>query len=263
MALGVERAVRELLEAMEDLRDGRGGRLSVAVVSTAKYFAPRLIAAFVAELSRASSSVPAIGNRDETMAMLRAQEADVALAGRPPADIAGRESADRAAPLCHHRAARAPARRRRRRLKRDALAGEAFLFREVGSGTRSLFEYFLGDTRVRQATARHRARLQRDDQAGGDGGARRRADLGAHDRRRVADGRLVDSRCRGVCRSSGNGSCFIAPTGRCLPPPARSTISHRRGGEFLPAAHRVGDVPDPAASGGIFDLHADSALSLK
>src|SRR5438309_107332 len=36
-------------------------------------------------------------------------------------------------------------------LKRDALAGEAFLFREAGSGTRSLFDYFLGDTAIRQA----------------------------------------------------------------------------------------------------------------
>src|SRR5580658_3675514 len=41
---GIERAVRDMLEAMDDLRAGLGGRLSVAVVSTAKYFAPRLIA---------------------------------------------------------------------------------------------------------------------------------------------------------------------------------------------------------------------------
>src|SRR5579875_3265307 len=84
---GVERALRDMLDAMEDLRLGRGGRLSVAVVSTAKYFAPKLIAAFVAQHPKLELKF-LIGNRDKTMALLRAQEADVALAGRPPADLA-------------------------------------------------------------------------------------------------------------------------------------------------------------------------------
>ena len=59
----------------------------MAVVSTAKYFAPRLIAAFVAEHPKLELRF-LIGNRDETMALLRAHDADVALAGRPPADLA-------------------------------------------------------------------------------------------------------------------------------------------------------------------------------
>jgi LysR family transcriptional regulator, low CO2-responsive transcriptional regulator len=37
-----------------------------------------------------------------------------------------------------------------RGLTRGDLAGEAFLFREKGSGTRSLFDDFIGDTRIRQ-----------------------------------------------------------------------------------------------------------------
>ena len=36
-----------------------------------------------------------------------------------------------------------------RNLQRNDLAGEAFLFREPGSGTRSLFEDFIGDTAIR------------------------------------------------------------------------------------------------------------------
>src|SRR5205085_3034185 len=43
-----------------------------------------------------------------------------------------------------HRLARA------RGLSRRDLAGEAFLFREKGSGTRSLFDDFIGDTHIRQ-----------------------------------------------------------------------------------------------------------------
>ena len=35
-------------------------------------------------------------------------------------------------------------------LNRRDLAGEAFLFREQGSGTRSLFDDFIGDTLIRQ-----------------------------------------------------------------------------------------------------------------
>ncbi len=145
----IERAVTSMLEAMEDLRSGRGGRLSVAVVSTAKYFAPRLIAAFVAEHPKLELKF-LIGNRDETMALLRAQDADVALAGRPPADLAVEKALIGPHPYViiappNHRLAGRPG------LKREALAGEAFLFREAGSGTRSLFDYFLGDTAVRQA----------------------------------------------------------------------------------------------------------------
>jgi DNA-binding transcriptional LysR family regulator len=146
---GIERAVRQMMEAMEDLRLGRGGRLSVAVVSTAKYFAPRLIAAFVAEHPKLELKF-LIGNRDETLGLLRSHDADVALAGRPPADLTvekaliGPHPYVVIAPPTHRLAGKAG-------LKREALAGEAFLFREAGSGTRSLFDYFLGDTLIRQA----------------------------------------------------------------------------------------------------------------
>jgi DNA-binding transcriptional LysR family regulator len=146
---GIERAVKEMLDAMDDLRLGRGGRLSVAVVSTAKYFAPRLIAAFVGEYPKLELKF-LIGNRDETISLLRSHDADVALAGRPPADLAvekamiGPHPYVIIAPPTHRLAGKVG-------LKRDALAGEAFLFREAGSGTRSLFDYFLGDTPIRQA----------------------------------------------------------------------------------------------------------------
>ena len=53
---GVERAVRDFADAMLALSTGEGGRLSVGAVSTAKYFAPKLIAAFVA-------SRPKVDNR--------------------------------------------------------------------------------------------------------------------------------------------------------------------------------------------------------
>jgi len=38
------------------------------------------------------------------------------------------------------------------------LAGEAFLFREIGSGTRSLFDDFIRDTSIKSAWSRGRTR---------------------------------------------------------------------------------------------------------
>ena len=58
--------MREFSEAMQSVRTGQGGRLSVGVVSTAKYFAPRLIAAFVERHPKLELRF-LIGNRDETV----------------------------------------------------------------------------------------------------------------------------------------------------------------------------------------------------
>ena len=145
---GVSRAMREFVETMNAVRLGQGGRLSVGVVSTAKYFAPRLIAAFVQQYPRLDLRFR-IGNRDETVAALRAREVEIAFSGRPPGDLPLAK-----APLGPHPyVIVAPPGHRLAGLKdveREALTGEAFLFRETGSGTRSLFEYFIGDTEIRR-----------------------------------------------------------------------------------------------------------------
>jgi DNA-binding transcriptional LysR family regulator len=151
LALSVDRAMREFVETMRAVRAGTGGRLSVGVVSTAKYFAPRLIAAFV-ESNPGLDLRFRIGNRDETMAALKSGEVEIALAGRPPADLAVVKAPIGPHPYVmiappDHRLAGAE------RIERSALAGEAFLFREPGSGTRSLFDYFLGDMEVRRSRA--------------------------------------------------------------------------------------------------------------
>ena len=230
----IERAVTAMLDAMEDLRTGRGGRLSVAVVSTAKYFAPRLIAAFVAEHPKLELKF-LIGNRDETMALLRAQDADVALAGRPPADMA----VEKALIGPHPYVIIAPPSRRlagRPGLKRDDLAGEAFLYREAGSGTRSLFDYFLGDTAVRQA--------QPGIELGSNETIKQAvmAGLGialisAHTiAAEIADGRLVTLDVEGLPITR---QWFVLHrTDRPLSPAARAfqDFARRRGAEFLPKA---------------------------
>jgi DNA-binding transcriptional LysR family regulator len=75
----VERAVRDFTDAMLAISTGEGGRLSVGAVSTAKYFAPRLIAAFVATRPKVDLRFQ-IGNRDATVDSLRNGEIEIALA---------------------------------------------------------------------------------------------------------------------------------------------------------------------------------------
>ncbi len=148
-SLGVERAVRHFADAIQAISSGDGGRLSVGAVSTAKYFAPRLIAAFVGSRPKLDLRFQ-IGNRDAMIESLRSDEVEIALTGRPPRDLPVEKRSIGPHPYVliappEHRLARV------RRLGRADLVGEAFLFREIGSGTRSLFDDFIGDTTIRPA----------------------------------------------------------------------------------------------------------------
>lgn len=140
----VEQAMRNFADTLAAIRTGEGGLLSVGAVSTAKYFAPKLIAAFVAARPKLDLRF-LIGNRDATIESLRASEVEIALCGRPPRDMAVES-----APLGPHPYVLvAPADHRlagMEELTRADLAGETFLIREPGSGTRSLFEAFIGET---------------------------------------------------------------------------------------------------------------------
>ena len=135
-----------LLAACEDrlaaLKGVSAGHVSVGVVSTAKYFAPRLIASF----AKAHPGVEvrlSVGNREEIIELLRDFQIDVAIMGRPPKDLAGRGRRVRRSSARHHRAARASARRAPAHSESEA-ADEVFLTREEGSGTRMSMEIYLG-----------------------------------------------------------------------------------------------------------------------
>jgi LysR family transcriptional regulator, low CO2-responsive transcriptional regulator len=147
-ARGVDRAVRDFADAMAAISTGEAGRLSVGAVSTAKYFAPKLIAAFVKARPKVELRF-LIGNRDATVESLRSGEVEIALSGRPPRDMAvetfplGPHPYVLVAPPDHCLAGK-------QGLSRADLAGEAFLFREVGSGSRSLFDAFIGDTTIKR-----------------------------------------------------------------------------------------------------------------
>jgi DNA-binding transcriptional LysR family regulator len=133
-------ALEEADERFAAMKGLHGGRVRLAVVSTAKYFAPRLMARF-AQAHPGVEIRLRVDNRQDLIRTLAANDVDLALMGRPPGelDLEAASFADHPhvviAPPDHPLA-------RRRRVDIDALAAEVFLVREAGSGTRMAMERF-------------------------------------------------------------------------------------------------------------------------
>jgi len=134
----IEAALEECGEALDALHGVVGGRVSVGVISTAKYFAPRALAVF----SRGHPNIEmrlSVGNRGETVAALRDFQLDFAVMGRPPEEfkVSNQEIGAHPhiviAPPDHPMVSR-------RRIALAKLADETFLLREEGSGTRTLMQ---------------------------------------------------------------------------------------------------------------------------
>ena len=134
----IEAAIASCETSLDMIAGKTAGRISIGAVSTAKYFVPFAISGF----SRAYPNVDvtlSIGNREEIGKALRGYDLDFAIMGRPPVDIPmnmhliGDHPHVIIAPTTHRLA-------RKLRLNLAELAGETFLTREPGSGTRGLME---------------------------------------------------------------------------------------------------------------------------
>lgn len=139
----IEAALSECGEAIEMLRGIEGGRVSVGVISTAKYFAPRVLAAFAKDHPKVEMRLQ-IGNRAEMIGALRNYDLDLAITGRPPEDF----DVDKAVIGDHPHIIIGPpdhSLSRRKRLAFADLADETFLLREEGSGTRLLMQRLFSD----------------------------------------------------------------------------------------------------------------------
>jgi len=82
----IDLVLNELDDVLGAMRGMHTGRISVGVISTARYFAPRLVAAFARQNPRIEVMI-SVGNRAETISQLREYSVDVALMGRPPGDF--------------------------------------------------------------------------------------------------------------------------------------------------------------------------------
>jgi LysR family transcriptional regulator, low CO2-responsive transcriptional regulator len=125
------------IHAMQGLTEGR---LRIAVVSTAKYFVPRLLGSFCALHPRIDISLEVL-NRDGVVQRLRENRDDLYVMSTPPDDIDLEDQVFLANPLCviapHDHPLSA-----RKRVPLQALQGERFLLRESGSGTRLATDRF-------------------------------------------------------------------------------------------------------------------------
>ncbi|MFM8664815.1 MAG: LysR family transcriptional regulator [Betaproteobacteria bacterium] len=141
--IGVElaktaRAMSSQWSAFEQVVDGaRGltrGRLRVAVVSTAKYFMPRLSGAFCKRHPAIDVSIEIL-NRDGVVARLREDMDDLYIMSTPPIDLQLDDVVFMSNPLVVI-APSTDALVRRGQLELSALASQRFILREKGSGTR-------------------------------------------------------------------------------------------------------------------------------
>lgn len=135
-AARIELTLGECARALAAIRRPDAGSIVVGVVSTAKYYAPMALGAF----RRTHPDIElklVVGNRSDIIAGLIGLTLDLAIMGRPPAEldadtmVIGDHPHIMIAPPDHPLAAE-------RGLSPARLSGEAFLVREVGSGTRGL-----------------------------------------------------------------------------------------------------------------------------
>ena len=159
--IGLTAAGREVLAAAERihavladcaaglaaLKSLASGSVTVGVVSTAKYVAPQMLAAF-ARVHPDIEIKLVIGNREETIAAFKAGRLDVAIMGRPPEDVAVQSALIGDHPQVVIAAPNHPL-ANRRAISPSTLTRETVLMREAGSGTRSMAEHFLASHDVK------------------------------------------------------------------------------------------------------------------
>jgi DNA-binding transcriptional LysR family regulator len=138
--------LKEADAAMARLQGVQTGRITIGMVSTAKYFLPRLLARFRQE-HRGVDLRMSIGNRERLVDQLRNAEVDLAVMGRPP-----RELDARAEPFAEqpHAIVASPQHRLAgvRQLPPAMLSAEEFIVREPGSGTRAAMEQFFRENHI-------------------------------------------------------------------------------------------------------------------
>jgi LysR family transcriptional regulator, low CO2-responsive transcriptional regulator len=137
----IEATLSQALIRVAALGQGLEGRVTLGVVSTAKYFAPGLVKT-LRMLHPGIEVVLRVGNREEILRDLSYQTLDLVVMGRPPreplvlASAIGEHPHGLIAPADHRLAGKAA-------LQGADLLGETFIAREEGSGTRALMRRYL------------------------------------------------------------------------------------------------------------------------
>lgn len=153
VVLGMADQIHAAIEAAEGALAGisgvTAGDLVIGITSTAKYFAPGLIADFARRFPGVDITL-SVGNRLDVLNSLRRLAVDVVIMGRPPPDIDLVSAPFGDHPLLIIGPPGHALVGRRGLSKADVAAGP-FLLREEGSGTRTVFEEFFGPPINRRA----------------------------------------------------------------------------------------------------------------
>lgn len=137
---------REAGEEMATLQGVFSGTLRVGAVTTAEYLLPPLLVTFANEHPKVKVKLQ-VGNRDEIVRMLAGQDIDLAIMGRPPAELKTEATAFARHPMAFLAAPGHPTVKQGEMGLAD-LAGMHLLVRERGSGTRATLERLFKDARL-------------------------------------------------------------------------------------------------------------------
>ena len=231
-AARVDNVIADLVDTLQGKNGMLGGRIRIGVVSTAKYFAPRLIAAFMTQHPKIDLRL-SIGNRRDIISLLSDYEIDIALMGRPPEDFSVKNEPIGPHPHVIIAAPDHPL-TRKARISKTELASQNFIVREQGSGTRSMFDFFFSGLAMRS----HKVRFEIDSNETIKQAVM--AGLGislisAHTiEAELASGRLVILKMEGL--PIMRKWFAIHRSDRVLSPPGRAmwTFMVKRGNDFLP-----------------------------
>ena len=131
-------ALTRVEDRFADLRGLKAGRLRLAVSTTGKYFAPRMLAAFVQKHPGVDVALQ-IHNRQALIERLNNNADDLYIFANPPQDIDVVTQMILPNPLVAYANADHPL-ARERRIPFARFAAEPFLIREPGSGTRMIVQ---------------------------------------------------------------------------------------------------------------------------
>ncbi|MFM0034856.1 LysR family transcriptional regulator [Paraburkholderia strydomiana] len=130
--------IKDAEDAMTSLKQADSGSINVGIVSSATYFAPKLLALYSHLYPKVDVHF-SVGNRDALLRLLQDNAIDLAIMGRPPPELDTTTE-----PLASHpQVVIAPLNHPlcgARRFDLQELKGDTFLLREPGSGTRMAAE---------------------------------------------------------------------------------------------------------------------------
>jgi len=137
-------SLKDAENAMARFKRLEHGLLTIGMVSTAKYFVPRLLARFHQDHPGVEVRLRVAGNREQLVALMQAGDVDLSVMGRAPKEIATRAEAFAAHPMVFVGPPGHPL-LSQGRVPVAALAPCPFIVREHGSGTRSAMQQFFNE----------------------------------------------------------------------------------------------------------------------